>query len=170
MLAHAQTALPTFPTDGPDDGRAIILIGPVASPLVGAAARRIKRVAVFVAFFPPRSETSHRFPSRDPATPGGLTSYTRWLGVVCATDGHTGARARVPQLRPSPVRLCKPRGLTTPHGAAPDYSPQRWFPYRGYRSAGSGDSDNRQSRACACETHAPRSRVAPQPGQRNPLG
>jgi len=155
MSVHAQPALPTFSAYGPDDGRTIILIGPVTSSLVRAAARRIARVAVFVAFFPPRSETSHQFPSPRQVTSVDPTSCIRWLGAVCATDGRTGAKARVLQLIPSPVRLCKSRALTTPHGIASDCCLQRGFPYRGYRSVGSGDSGNRQSPACASETPVP---------------
>jgi len=93
MLAHAQSTLPTLPADGADDGRTIVLIGPVPTAFVGAAARRIARVAVFVAFFPPRSETSPRFPSRCPVTLSRLTSYIRWLGAVGATDARTDGRA-----------------------------------------------------------------------------
>src|SRR5215813_274877 len=52
MLTHPQPALATFPTAGPHDGRAIILIGPVASSFVGATPWRIARIAVVVAFFP----------------------------------------------------------------------------------------------------------------------
>jgi hypothetical protein len=154
MLAHAQPALATFSTDGSHHGRAIILIGAVPSSLVRAAARWIAWVAVFVAFFPPRSETSHRFLSRRPATPGSLTLYIRWLGAVCATDAHIDAKARVLPLTPSPVRLYKSRGLATPHSVALDCCPQRACLYRGYRSVDSGDSGNRQSRACVAETHA----------------
>jgi hypothetical protein len=155
MLVNPQTTLPTSSTHGPNNGGAIILIGPVASSLVRAAPRRIARIVVSVAFFPPRSETSHRFPSRDQARPADLTCGIRWPGVVCATDARTDARARVPQLTPSLVRLCKSRVLTTPHGAASDYCPQRGFLYRGCRSGGSADSDNRQIPARASETLAP---------------
>ena len=77
MLAHAQAALSTVPADGPDYGWTIIRIGPMASAFVRAAARWIARVTVFIPFFPPRSETSHRFLSRRLVTPAGLTSYTR---------------------------------------------------------------------------------------------
>jgi hypothetical protein len=152
VLPHPQPTLATFPADSPHDGRTIILIGAVASSLVGAAARRVARIAVFVAFFPPRSGTSHRFLSRDPATAGNLKCGIRWLGGVSATDGRTGARGRVPQLTSLRGRLGKRHGLTTPHGAVPNCCRRTGFPYRGYRCADSGSSDNRQSRVYVGET------------------
>jgi hypothetical protein len=170
MRAYAQSALPTVPADGPDDGRTIIVIGPMASAFVRAAARRIAWIAVCVPFFPPRSGTSHQFPSQHPVTPVGSTSYTPWLGAACATDGHTDAKARVLPLTLSLVRLCKSRVLTTPPGAALDCSPQKWFPYRGYTSGGSGDSGNRQSPACASETPGPRVLPLHIPGTANLWG
>jgi hypothetical protein len=155
VLPHPQPTLATFPADGSNDGRAIILRGAVASSLVGAPPRRIARIAVFVPFFPPRSDTSHRSPSRRPVVPWHLTSYTRELGVVGATDVRTDGRGRVLPLTPPLARLYTPRVLTRPPGAALSCSPQKGSPYRGYRSADSGDSDNQSSLSCASETLAP---------------
>ena len=155
MLAHPQPALPPLPADGAHDGGTIILIGPMPASFVGAAARRSARVAVFVAFFPPHSEPSPRSPSPRPATPLSLTLYTRWLGAVCATDGHTAVRAPVPQLRPSRRPPYTRHPLTTPHDRGPDYCPQKGCLYRGYTSADSYGSDNRQTHACAPEIPAP---------------
>src|SRR5712691_8543989 len=73
MVAHAPPTVPTVSAHGSDDGRAIIVIRPLAPLFVGAPPRRIKWIAVFVPFFPPHSETSPRFRSRHPATPAGLT-------------------------------------------------------------------------------------------------
>jgi hypothetical protein len=154
LLAHPRPTLATFAPHGPDDGRAIIGIRTMTALLVGAPPRRITRIAVFVPFFPPRSEASPQFPSRDQATPSDLTCGPHWPAGVCATDARTGGRAKVPQLTPSPVRLCKSRGLTTPRAAAPACCPQRGGQYRGYRSDESCDSGNRQSPACADETRA----------------
>jgi hypothetical protein len=155
MRGYAQSALPTVPANGPDDGRTIILIGPLASAFVRTAARRVAGMAVFVPFFPPRSATSPQFPSQRPVTSVGLTSHPHWRGAACATDGHTDAKAPVLLLTRSLVRLCKSHVLTPPPGAAPDCSPQKWFPYRGYTSGGSGDSGNRRSPACASEPYGP---------------
>src|SRR5712692_2271423 len=154
-VAHAQATLPPLPAHRPDDGRSIIFIRAVSTPLVGSAPRRIKRIAVFFTFFPPRSETSHQFQYLHRATHSGLTSHRRWLGVCGATAARTGARATVPRLRRSQVRPCKPRAITTPLVGAQGCCPQRWYRYRGYRCSGSFGIGNRQSHACECETLAP---------------
>ena len=44
VRTHPQPALATFPADGPDNGRTIILIGAVTPALVGAADRADHRV------------------------------------------------------------------------------------------------------------------------------
>jgi len=155
MVAHAQATVPTLPAHRPDDWRPSIFLRAVATPLVGSAPRRIKRIAVFVPFFPPRSETSHRFQSPHRATPSGLTAHTRWLGFFCASDGRTGVRATVPRLRRSPVHPYKHRAITTPRAGAQGCCRQRGFQYRGYRCFGIFGSGNRQSHSCACETLAP---------------
>src|SRR5262245_11945597 len=152
MGPHPQTTLPTVTSHSPDNGRPIVVVRPVPALLVGAAARWIKRIGVFLPFFPPRSETSHPFPCRDPARSWRSTSYSRWLGVACASARRTDARARVPQLKRWLVRPCSRHALTTRCGGVPNYSPQRGSQYRGYTSAGSCSSDNQQSRACAGET------------------
>ena len=152
MVPHAQATLSTVAPYGADNGRPIVVVRSMPPLLIGATPGGIKRIGVFLTFFPPRSETSRPFPCLDLAMPWSLTSYSRWLGVVYASARRTGARARVLQLRLSPVRPCRPRALTTRLGVAPSYFPQRESPYKGYTFAGSDDSDNPQSPACACET------------------
>lgn len=61
MMHHPQSHLPAFTTHRPDNRRAIIIKGAVPALLVGSTARRILGVGVFLAFFPPHSETSHQF-------------------------------------------------------------------------------------------------------------
>lgn len=61
VFDDAQAHLPTLAPDRADDGRSVIVIGAVPALFVGPASRWVCRVAVFSAFFPPRSETSHRF-------------------------------------------------------------------------------------------------------------
>src|SRR5262249_46538128 len=125
MGAHAQATLATVATHRPDNGRPIGVVRPVPALLVGAAARWIKRIGMFLPFFPPRSETSHPFPCRDPARSWRSTSYSRWRGGACANARRTDARARVPQLKRLRVRLCRRHALTTRRSAAPNYSRQR---------------------------------------------
>lgn len=155
MVPYAQATLPTAASHGADNGRPIVVVRAMPPLLVGATPRRIKRIGVFLAFFPPRSETSPPSLCLDPATPARLTAHSRWPGVACASARHTGARARVPPLRRLPVRPCRSHALTTRSGVGPSYSLQRWSQYRGYRFAGRYGRDNQQSRACAGEPHAP---------------
>jgi hypothetical protein len=152
MGTDAQAPLPTMAPHSPNNGRPIIVVCSMPTLLVGAPPRGIKWSGVFLPFFPPRSETSHPFPCRDRATPWRLTFHSRWRGVACASARCTDARGRVPRLRPAPVRPCRLHALTTRPGVAPSYSPQRGCRYRGYTSAGRGDSDNPQRHACAYET------------------
>ena len=64
MRNHRQPYLPAFASKGADDRGAIMLIRPMAFAFIGAAPRRIVGVEMRFAFFPQRSETSHRFPSQ----------------------------------------------------------------------------------------------------------
>jgi len=153
MLTHAQATLPTVATDSPDDRRPIVVVRPVPTLFVGPAPWRIKRIGVFLPFFPPRSETSPPSLCRDPARPARSTSHSHWLGGACANERRTGARAPVPQLRWLLVRPCRRHALTTRRGEVPNCSLQRGSPYRDYRYAGSWRSDSRQSRAFACGSH-----------------
>ena len=61
VFNHTQAHLPTFSPNRADDRRPIIVIGAVPSLFVGAPSRGIGRIAVLFAFFPPHSETFHRF-------------------------------------------------------------------------------------------------------------
>jgi hypothetical protein len=59
VVAHPKTLLARLTRDDTDNGRAIIGIGAVPLALIRAPARRIYRVAMRGAFFPPRSDTVH---------------------------------------------------------------------------------------------------------------
>ncbi len=131
MMAHSQATLPTLPANRPDNWRSIIVIRAAPTLLVGSSTWWIQRITVFPPFFPPRSETSHRFQSLHQATPSGLTSHTRWLGFSCATVVRTGGRATVPRIKRSQGHPCKPRALTTPRVGAQGCCPQKWSWYRG---------------------------------------
>ena len=58
MLANAQAALPTLSANRANHWWSVIFIAAMTSSLVGSTSRRVKRIAVLFAFFPPRSETS----------------------------------------------------------------------------------------------------------------
>ncbi len=79
---HGQADLPAGSSERPDDRRAIIVIHAVAFALIGA--RRIGRVEMRFAFFPPRSETSRRFPSPYRAAVFAGAAHSHWLAVACA--------------------------------------------------------------------------------------
>ena len=104
----------TLPAHRPDDGRPIIVIRAVASPLVGSAPRRIKRIAVFVAFFPPRSETSHRFRSLHPATPWLNSSYA-WAWILLrhrCTHWRESASSSAKTVAGSPLQIPRTNNTT----------------------------------------------------------
>src|SRR6185436_4353849 len=155
MVTDPQATLPTVAPHGADNRRPIVVVRPMPALLGSAPPWWIKRVGVSLTFFPPHSETSRPSPCCDPVGRWRLTSPHRWLGVACANAKRTAVRGRVPQLRRSQVRPYTPRVLTTRHDGPPSYSPQRWCLYKGCKFAGSGGSDNPQSRAWACETRAP---------------
>src|SRR5262245_53363803 len=60
MVTHPPALLPRLTGDDTDEGRAIIRIGPVPFPLIGAPPGRIGRGSMRGAFFPPRCGTAHR--------------------------------------------------------------------------------------------------------------
>lgn len=60
MVTDPPALLPRLTGDDTDDGRAIICIGPVPFPLIGAPPGRIGGVLMRGAFFPPRCGTAHR--------------------------------------------------------------------------------------------------------------
>ena len=84
MRDHCQADLPAGSSERPDDRRAIIVIRAVAFALICVPARRIGRVAMRITFFPPRSETSRRFPSRHPAAAFAHGLHTHWLASARA--------------------------------------------------------------------------------------
>jgi hypothetical protein len=153
--APAPAPVPPLPAHRPDDGRPLIFIRAVSTPLGGSAPRRSTRSAVFFTFFPPQSETSQQFQYRPRAPPAGLKSPTRWLGFCGATAARPGGRATVPRLRRLPVRPCPPRALTPLRVGAQGCCRQSGSQYRGWRGAGSFGSGKRRRHACVGETLAP---------------
>jgi hypothetical protein len=92
MVAHPKTLLPRLARDETNDGRAIIGIGAVPPPFIGAAARRITGVRVGRAFFPPRSGTVHRPQRLCQSSPRSARSRSGWLGCAAVRCGAVCAR------------------------------------------------------------------------------
>jgi len=154
MPADSQAALPALSANSPNHGWPIIVIGGVPTSLVRATARRIKRIGVAVAFFPPRSETSRRSPSRRLAAGSDSTFDKHSVGFSSAIYGLSGVIVRVPLKARSRVRPCRHHAVTTRLVAAQDDSRRRWCRCRGCRRPGTSGSDNLQGRALECETVA----------------
>jgi hypothetical protein len=77
MRNDGQPHLPTLPSKRTDDRRTIIRIGSVTFAFICVATWRIRGVAMRLAFFPPRSETSRRFQSRHRRAVSSHGSHTR---------------------------------------------------------------------------------------------
>ncbi len=155
MLVHSQAALPTRSADGSHHWWSIIVIGAVPTPLVRSTTRRIKRIGVLFAFFPPRSETSRRFQSRSLVVRSDPESHERCVGVACASDARSDVTTLTPVKALSLVRLCTHRVITRPLGADQAYSQRRWCPCKGCRRADNVGSDDRPDHACESETVVP---------------
>src|SRR5438270_729725 len=155
MRAHAQAALPALPANRANHRWPVIFIGAVTAPLVGSTPRRIKRIAVLFAFFPPRSETSRQSPCRRRSGPLDSAWQRHWSECACASDARRGGRATVPEQARWRVRLCRCHVITRPGVAARGGYRQREFPYKDCRPADKVGSDNRPIRVCEGETPEP---------------
>ena len=62
VFDDAQAHLSALASDRAHDRQTVIVIGPMAFVFVGPPPRGIVGIAMFFAFFPPHSETFHRFP------------------------------------------------------------------------------------------------------------
>src|SRR5215207_9722310 len=91
MPADPQPALPASSPDSADHRRPVVVVGAVAAPLVGTPPRRVVRIGVLVAFFPPRSETSRRSLSLGLQAPRCSAAHRRSVGFAGASDVRTGA-------------------------------------------------------------------------------
>lgn len=101
-LDHPQTTLAACAPYGPDYRRAIIFIVAVPALLVCSTSRRICWIAVFFAFFPPHSETSHQSQYQNQSKRIDRASYSHFLVIACATY----ARSHATSLVPRQVSLC----------------------------------------------------------------
>ena len=154
-LTDAQAALPTLPANRANHRRPVIFIVAMTASFVGSTTRRIKRIAVLFAFFPPRSETSRRFPCRHRAVPLDSTSQRHSLGCVCADDARRGVKATVLEQLQSLARLCRSHVTIRRRVAGRGCCRRRSFSYRDCRLADKVGSDNRPNLVCECETSEP---------------
>src|SRR5690606_35541034 len=121
--------------------RTIISVGTTTPLLVSPAARRVGRIKMFLPFFPPRSETSHRFRSRYRVVGYRVASGWRWLAV------HGGCPARSGSSRPtqrpawSSLHLLAPRAAARPPAVGSDAAAGTRSRYTGCKSAGNAYSD-----------------------------
>ena len=79
LLTHSQSALSRLPPDGVHNGRPVGFIRAVPSSFVRSSTWWIGWIGVLVAFFPPRSGTSHRFLSAYQPTADRSTAHKPWL-------------------------------------------------------------------------------------------
>jgi hypothetical protein len=169
MLADPQPTLPAPSPDGADHRRSVILVGAVAAPLVRTPPRRVGRIGVAVAFFPPRSETSRRSRSPRPRAPPRSAAHKRSLGSACAGGLRTGATARFLSQDGSRLALA--------HAAQQEHDPSRLKVRGGEDGAGVEVLDTPGLPAPIIDKAAPMVRnsranlvAAPQPGQRSRFG
>jgi hypothetical protein len=100
---------PALPTDHAADRGTVVVPRAVALKLVAAAARRIVRIAVRNAFFPPRFDTAHRPPPRRRSRPlgpqRGRSGLARDGATAAIPRGHIAVREPVQQwARPARTR------------------------------------------------------------------
>ena len=131
---HLQAHLPARSANGTDNWGAVVFIRSVSPGFVGSPARRIGRISMRFAFFPPRSETSRRSRSgrRAPTTPVEEGQHSPGAAGGCCGPSFGSNRALGPSERCfSPDRF--PAVAAQPsqgEGAAP----RRLFRCRGCRS------------------------------------
>src|SRR5947209_8552830 len=107
MLANAQAALPTLSANRANHWWSVIFIAAMTSSLVGSTSRRVKRIAVLFAFFPPRSETSRRFLCLCRPAPLDSAWQRHSPECACASDEYKGVTATVPGQARLTARLCR---------------------------------------------------------------
>ncbi len=100
IIRHAQAHPAGRPSDSADHGRTIIGVRAASSAFVCPPTRWIKRVEMFITFFPPHSETFHQSPSEHLEA-----------ALLAADDEHCVAnRAGVPK------PWCNAAGVRQPAG------------------------------------------------------
>ena len=127
MLFRSQTHLPTLASNRAQHGRTIIGECAASPAFVGATTRRVERVKVFNAFFPPHSETAHRFQPHYPLTVCLVATVQHWRapGVATSTLFCTPVPVRGLSARCSVPAIS--RAAATPPATALADCPQKVF-------------------------------------------
>src|SRR3989304_3692477 len=141
MLGHAQTYLAALSSNCADNRRTIILIGAVPFLFIGTWSRGIGRIAVFFAFFPPHSETSHLFqsPHRVVGYSVGGESHSR--GAVDGGDGRYHKPGAIHAISSPWTHLYRFHATTESLGLGGAASLQTEYLYRPCMLSDSADSD-----------------------------
>src|SRR5215216_1997032 len=92
-----------------EDRRAVCRIGAVPAPFVGAPARRVSGVAMWSAFFPPRSGTTRRLPARRQVTVRSGARPASCAAPAAAVDARACARYSTPAPAAPSARLWQSR-------------------------------------------------------------
>ena len=135
MVAHPKTLLPRLARDHTDDGGAIIGIGAVPPPFIGASAWRIAGIAMGRTFFPLRSGRVHRPQRRCRPSHRWGRSRASWLGCAAAACGAVCVRDPIPARGVLWTRLWPCRAATGP------------------KSPGAAGFSQRPSWSAACSSH-----------------
>ena len=133
VLDDPDTHLPTLSTDSTNNGGTVIVIGTLAPPLVGPTTRGVVRVQMLDPFFPPHSETSHRFQSVGQGAGFLVGLLEHWLAVRAAVAEPSCNPVQALLPAPWSALLYTPLSGTTPLSTGADAFLGRLFPYTGCR-------------------------------------
>jgi hypothetical protein len=108
MMNDPQSNLAGFSANRAHNRRAIVLVRPMSTLVVGSASGWVAWIAMGVTFFPPRSETSHRFQSGRRIRLWSVAVARHWLGAFGVDPRRSGdtLSALAPGWRS--VHLCSP--------------------------------------------------------------
>ncbi len=152
----AQSHLSALSSNRPDDRGTVVGVGSPPTPFVRPASWRIRWVAVFIAFFPPHSETSHRFWSLDRVRALLVAAPERWLARLCGSYARSHALHQALWLGWRSAHLYTPRAPAAPLASGSAVGAQTRCRFTGCRSDRTADSDRPPDHFCvSCETSAP---------------
>src|SRR5713101_6628636 len=95
-LHHPQPHLPTLTPHCAHHGGAVIVVGAVAALFVRPPPRRIRWVGVLLAFFPPHSETSRRFPCGRRVREWWVAAVRHWFAASSVSRALSSGQPLIP--------------------------------------------------------------------------